>query len=323
MGSLGCYKGVMLCNRPPEEPSRQQSGGAGGQPPFLGAISTTARDQVGLPPAKDGKKIEPTRDVKRCGPSAALRRHCQWIKELQEQVREDQKQCEDSAKAQEERKQRMQETFKRQRDAIRLIKKERDTEGIDPYEIEAIMQPKRGSQAPEGARKPMWAMTEAEKEGFEDEEADDLIRFAENIDFDRYITDLEFRQGLQAVRDRAKRLQREQDAFKDSILREFNAPASDEEEEGRSTSADGEFKLGDGASRAFARKSAKDGPGDRPDWDASTACGEERLPDRQAMAAADRVLEANPQLRAVHSKGSIQRLIDRASQQGSVPPSEA
>mmetsp|Transcript_11603 Transcript_11603/g.32693 ORF Transcript_11603/g.32693 Transcript_11603/m.32693 type:complete len:341 (+) Transcript_11603:79-1101(+) len=319
VGNVGCYKGVMLCNRPPDDPHRPGAGEATFQPPFKSTIAATQREQVGLPPAKDGKKVEHPSGVKTRGPSAALRRHCQWIRELQEQVREDQRQAEEGEKVQQERKQRMAEVFKMQRDAIRQIKKERNRDSIQPHEIEAIIKPKEVSRPPRGAQKPLWAMTEEEKEGVEDEEADDLIRFAEGVDFDEYINDLEFRQGLEALKDRAKKIQREQDAFKDSILREFNG-SEDDADEARSASAYDDARTDGGADRPTGRRPGQDSaPRGRPDWDASTAAGDDGPAlDRESQAAADRVLQANPQLRGVHSKGSVRKLIERASEQGSV-----
>merc|ERR1712060_211289 len=107
-----------------------------------------------------------TEVVKMRGPSAALRRHCQWIKELQTQVKADQQQANDVALAQEERKQRMQEGFKKQRDAIQQIKKDRGRGLIEAHEVEAIIRPRgKKKKAQTGGQKPLWAMTEEEREG--------------------------------------------------------------------------------------------------------------------------------------------------------------
>merc|ERR1719220_1697381 len=129
-------------------------------------------------------------------------------------------------------------------------------------------------------------MTEEEREGFEDDQAADLIEFAENLDFDGYINDLEFRQCLRAVQDRAKKLQREQNAFKDSIVNEFNMADDDEEddEDMRSISA------GRTAHRGLPQTG---GVGDRPDWDSSTAAGDD-LPggfNKETRSAAERLFE--------------------------------
>mmetsp|Transcript_32325 Transcript_32325/g.75007 ORF Transcript_32325/g.75007 Transcript_32325/m.75007 type:complete len:349 (-) Transcript_32325:149-1195(-) len=327
VGSLGCYKGVMLCNRAPDEPSKRGAGEVNHQLPFKSTISATHRDQVGLPPGRDAKRIEPGADVKTRGPSAALRRHCQWIKELQEQVRDDQKQAESSEKTHQERQQRMKEAFKRQRNAIQELKKQdRGSYGVQPHEIEAILRPKgEGKAQQQRSMKPLWAMTEAEREGVEEDEAEELIRFAEGVDFDQYINDLEFRQSLEAVRDRAKRIQQEQDAFKDSILQEFNSENPLPGEGGGGSSGDDEHSSSVGANSRRRRHATSRGrprddwPDGRPEWDASTACGDDaRALDREGQAAAEWLLGAHPQLRGVHSKGSVQRLIERASEQGSV-----
>mmetsp|Transcript_128686 Transcript_128686/g.321011 ORF Transcript_128686/g.321011 Transcript_128686/m.321011 type:complete len:323 (-) Transcript_128686:114-1082(-) len=299
---LGSYKGVMLCSRPLENASGHQGTQ---QPPFKSTIAAAVGEQLGLPPPK---RSEPKFEVKTRGPSAALRRHCQWIKELQEQVKDDQRNAEEISQAHEQRKERMQQAFKQQRDAIRKIKSERDRSSIEPADVEAILKPSAGS------RKPLWAMTQNEKDGFEDEEAAQLIRFVEDLDFDRYIDDLEFKEHLQVVHDRAKKIQREQDAFKDSLVREFNVHAEEKDGEVEASSEDwGGSVSGNKVGGRATGRPAVPLHDERPDWDASTACGDDRLSvDRNMHDAAERLLEANPHLRAVHSKGSVQRLIEKA-----------
>ena len=51
-------------------------------------------------------------------------------------------------------------------------------------------------------KKPAWAMTEAEADEFEDDEADLLVEFAKDLDYDAYIDDLEVRQALSVIRER-------------------------------------------------------------------------------------------------------------------------
>lgn len=318
LGGLGNYKGVMLCNRPPDDLSRPHGGDGGGQPPFKSTIAPTASEQLGLQPAKQLKLVN---EVKTRGPSAALRRHCQWIKELQQQVHEDQRQLEDSKQAQEQRKLKMSEAFKQQRDAIREIKSDRHRSTIDPTELEGILRPAAKKAAAPRAlpaqSKPLWAMTEDEREGCEDEEAEALIQFAEGLDFEQYIDDLEFKQCVQVVRDRAKRLQREQDAFKDSLVREFNVPTDADGSE--HSNYGGDFVAAGGKHGDAGCRRSRPVGNDMPDWDSSTTCGDDRQSVAQSVHSAARVLEANPQLKAVHSKGSVQKLIEKA--QGGLAPS--
>merc|ERR1719410_1795828 len=103
-------------------------------------------------------------------------------------------------------------------------------------------------------------MTEQEKDKFEEAEGDDLINFAENLDFDKFVGDLEFRQGLDALKDRAGKLKREQDSFKDELLANFNASIDEDEDYEASTNAgsledgiDGQSLLGSEYSVASSR----------------------------------------------------------------------
>merc|ERR1711904_108392 len=66
-------------------------------------------------------------------------------------------------------------------------------------------------------------MTEMEKEQHQEQEASELISFAEDLDFDKYIGDLEFRQNLEVMKDRAGKLEKEQASFKEELCAEFNA----------------------------------------------------------------------------------------------------
>merc|ERR1719198_322262 len=140
-------------------------------------------------------------------------------------------------------------------------------------------------------------MTQEEKDGVEEEEAAMLIEFAENLDFEKYMGDAEFRQHLRVVQDRANKLTKEQDKFKDDLIREFNAQAGDEEDEfgsaytgsPRGSQAEGGSQLGDLPGRTGPARIR--GDNDRPDWDASTAMSED-VPklDREARSDAGRVL---------------------------------
>jgi len=305
IGGLGNYKGVMLCNRPPDDGIGPRGGADGDtHAPFVAAAAPTYRDPLGLPPCK---KHEQFTEVKTRGPSAALRRHCQWIKELQGQVKEEQQRAGDIQKQNDERKQNMQEIFKQQRDAIRSLKKEQRQ--IEPHELEAILRPKAKKKA-----KPLWAMTDAEREDFEEEEAADLIQFADDLDFDKYVGDLEFRQCLQAVSDRAKKLQRERDAFKDALIQEYNGKGDDDDDE--SSTGDTASALGDGLSQRGGRRppgaTGRPGVDHRPDWDSSTAYGDDHgSVDHDVKSVAESVLEARPHMKGVHSKGSVQRIIEK------------
>jgi len=270
MAELGNYKGVMLCNRPAPTDAPLNNAAAR---PFRSAIPATVGDALGL--NRKRPEAMPS-EVKSRGPSAALRRHCRWIKELQQQVAQDSARAEQADQEREQKQKRMQEAFQKQREAIRLIK----MSNAKPEDLTSVLNPKAKA-------KPMWAMTDTEREEQEDLDAGELINFAEALDYDEYIHDLEFRECLVAITDRAKRLHREQQSFKDSLLREF------QEDEVSTT-----------APSAPAPVAA--GPVDdtRPEWGAAPV---------EVSAAKELAEKAwqDGQLKGVHSKNSLKKLAER------------
>eukprot|EP00931_Biecheleriopsis_adriatica_P086834 TRINITY_DN61404_c0_g1_i1.p1 TRINITY_DN61404_c0_g1~~TRINITY_DN61404_c0_g1_i1.p1 ORF type:complete len:321 (-),score=90.19 TRINITY_DN61404_c0_g1_i1:78-1040(-) len=288
-GGMGNFKGVMLCNRPSAADGAMNADKAAPRP-FRSAIPATVGDALGLIRKRSD---DVTHEVKRCGPSAALRRHCQWIKELEQQVKEDRAQAEQDEEAQEARKVRMQQVFKHQRDAIKMVKR---SQNAQPDVLESAF---KGKIAP---KKPLWAMTAEESEEREDIDADALIDFAKDLDYDEYIQDMEFRHALQVVNDRAKKLQREQDAFKDSLLKEFNE--ADDEDDAASTIGD----LGGHAARGRRRGEGED----RPDWDGSTVCSDDRQSEASSKGIAERAWEEGS-LKGVHSKSSVKKLAEQVA----------
>eukprot|EP00747_Dinoflagellata_sp_TGD_P194052 gnl/TRDRNA2_/TRDRNA2_61022_c0_seq1.p1 gnl/TRDRNA2_/TRDRNA2_61022_c0~~gnl/TRDRNA2_/TRDRNA2_61022_c0_seq1.p1 ORF type:complete len:386 (+),score=122.41 gnl/TRDRNA2_/TRDRNA2_61022_c0_seq1:108-1265(+) len=318
VNGLGNFKGVMLCNRPVDDPSKTHGGEGDGLPPFKSTISATHGEAIGLNPCK--KYEGRTDEVKTRGSSAALRRHVRWLKELQGQMKEERDQVDEDDKITAERKKKMAVFFKKQRDAVKQIKKEK-AESLTADHVESALKcqtDKKGVTT----KKPLWAMTPAEKEEFEEADAKNLIDFAEALDYEKYLGDLEFKEAVVALNDRAGKLKKEQDKFKDALSAEFDP----EDDEDLSTSAggtelddgiDGQSLLpseGGGSQQGRRTRGAerydKDG---RLEWDNSTSCGDDRPKvDAQTRSAAEHVLESNSQIRAVHSQASVQKMIEKA-----------
>lgn len=355
ISGLGNFKGVMLCNRPGEI-SNPRAGPGGNEVPFRSAVSAGHDEQLGLTPIRD---FEPT--VKKRGPSAALRRHVRWLRELEGQMQQERAQVELDEQEDIIRKQKFKATFDQHREAVREMMAQRDAEmkAVETHCASAraaakgIEVPVAGHTLPLGAAdlassstaeklkakkkvaKPLWAMTEQEKHNFEEEEADDLINFAENLDYEKYVGDLEFRQALEALKDRKGKLQKEQDAFKDQLLANFNASLNDDDGDDDASTAAGSAKLEDGldgqsifgdlrseysaaSSKRSRRQDNKDG---RIEWDNSTNAGDDR-PDIDPVVKqlAEVVLENAPQIRAIHSKESVQKIIARAREKAAIEP---
>jgi len=334
VSGLGNFKGVMLCNRPVDDPSSKLTGTGDDAGPFRSMISAGCGEQLGLTPCKT---YEP--QVKQRGPSAALRRHVRWLKELQNQMKDERDQVDQEDNADLERKSKMKAVYDQHRDGVRAMMEGRATEWVDPSrdpeKHKAMLESNAKKKDKKNQSKPLWAMTEQEKESFEEDEADVLINFAEGLDYEKYLGDLEFREGMDALKDRAGKLAKVQDAFKDELVRDFNMNQGDDLEE-RSTSAGGSaFDLEDGLEGASIlgdlrseggrrRRSAGEeryNADGRPDWDTSTNAGDDaERPDHVVKDTVAFVLENAPQMRAIHSKESMQRVIERTRQREAEKP---
>ncbi|CAK0856222.1 unnamed protein product [Prorocentrum cordatum] len=321
VSGLGNFKGVMLCNRPSDSANKPAASGADGTMPFKTTCSHTEREQLGLAPCRN---FEPA--VKKRGPSAALRRHVEWLKELQSEMREEREQFEIEDKDKEVRKQKMKAGIEKHRSAVKEMLAARSK--LMDEEQRAVDKLKREQResTKKPAVKPLWAMTETEKDEFEEEAADDLINFAEGLDFEKFVGDLEFRQGLEALKDRTGKLKKEQEAFKESLVRDFNVA----HEEEQSTEPGSPRNLEDGidgssiagsdavsatSSRRRARAAARANLDGKAEWDNSTNAGDGPVVDERVRDEATMVLESNSQMRAVHSQASVQKMIQKVRAQ--------
>eukprot|EP00746_Dinoflagellata_sp_MGD_P161736 gnl/MRDRNA2_/MRDRNA2_88993_c0_seq1.p1 gnl/MRDRNA2_/MRDRNA2_88993_c0~~gnl/MRDRNA2_/MRDRNA2_88993_c0_seq1.p1 ORF type:complete len:399 (-),score=123.22 gnl/MRDRNA2_/MRDRNA2_88993_c0_seq1:260-1456(-) len=316
-GGLGNFKGVMLCNRPTEISMDKAGSGGDGPPPFKSTVSATHNDQLGLNPNRPPPSTDS--EAKLRGPSAALRKHVKWLKQLQKEMSEERSKTDEEQMQAEMKKERMKKFCEKQREAVKtLLNSEHE---VTKEHLEgAIEHAGVGKKTKDGKRcKPLWAMTEQEKESVQEKEADDLLSFADNLDFDQYIGDYEFRQNLEVLKDRAGKLSKEQDAFKEAIVNEFNED-EDTTAAGSPRELDGGFdglegsSLGvpegpDGVRRPKRNKQSDDG---LPDWDSSTCVGDEaKVAHEEDREIAARVLEQHPGVRGIHSEKSVQKILEK------------
>ena len=76
--------------------------------------------------------------------------------------------------------------------------------------------------AKKGAKgKPAWAQTQAQVEEDKEAEIDDLLEFAYELDYEKYMEDYEVRQALGIIKDRVKELTQEDD-WKEKMAEEWN-----------------------------------------------------------------------------------------------------
>merc|ERR1719335_974699 len=141
----------------------------------------------------------------------ALVRHHKWLKQLAEEVAEGKKE---------------------------EISGENNELREEAKKVDQKMRAADVAAAVEGKKKPKWAMTEKASAEMDEEETLELLDFADNLNFDEYMNDLEFREALQAMQGRANKLQGEQDKFRDMISKQFNE-AEDDGAEAEAQAEDG------------------------------------------------------------------------------------
>lgn len=243
--SIGNYKGVMLCNRPfaGVAAAAQNAGG----PAKAAFVCGTVPGHMGAnAPPRD---LAVT--VKRTKKETALSRHKKWLQDLQSTKNQLEQSYLDEIKRKEEAKKRFMERESKMRAVIRASRdgdstvlsatmsasmavpaaedkaerseakeevpeEDEDEQGVAGAAELAAAEKLREKQG--RANRPAWALTEDKaKEAAEKQEEDDtaeLLEFAQNLDFDKYIDDME----VQAMIDQVKTRINELEVMKDEDL---------------------------------------------------------------------------------------------------------
>lgn len=82
------------------------------------------------------------------------------------------------------------------------------------------------------AKKPAWAVTEKMQEVEKEEEIDQLLEFAYELDYEKYMEDFEVRQALAVIKERVNEIKQEPD-WKQKMADEWNAANQEEQQQAR------------------------------------------------------------------------------------------
>ena len=69
--------------------------------------------------------------------------------------------------------------------------------------------------------KPAWALTEKDVEDEKEKEIDNLLEFAYELDYEKYLDDFEVRQALALIKDRVQEIRKDDD-WKANMAKEWN-----------------------------------------------------------------------------------------------------
>merc|ERR1712093_105741 len=109
----------MLCNRPTEVTVDRAARDVDAPPPFKSTVSATHNDMLGVNPK--GREIKTDAKAKLRGPSAALRKHVQWLKQLQTQMTEEREKIDQEGEEAEKKMAKMKKFCEKQREAVKTL----------------------------------------------------------------------------------------------------------------------------------------------------------------------------------------------------------
>ncbi|KAG7399550.1 hypothetical protein PHYBOEH_008545 [Phytophthora boehmeriae] len=286
--SIGNYKGVMLCNRP-----------------FNGVSSTLAKENRNGPKSNNNNAVDNSkaaflaeqpvfivivyatvqmqRSVRRDKKNTAMSKHKKWLHDLQkERTRLQEALAED-----EEAAHRRRERFSQREAKLREAARSNNEEDSKEYDADARPADKKN------LNRPMWALTKAtaeEKlETMEDHEANDLIDFANNLDIDQFMDDVELKARVAQVEQQMAQVQ--------SIVDYEEAEEKRYEREQQRLE-----EVANGCGALNGDDLARLG------WDRSGAKGY----DDDVMSVANSVLSECKSIRSVHSVRSVAAMTKRA-----------
>jgi len=287
LSGLGNYKGVMLCNRPDAVKSQKL-----GPNPFRSAVSATHGQPIGLPPCKELPLLDAVNEV-----CPALKKHAAWLKVLKDEMKKHKVHAAAEKAHSAEKFAKIKKMSERQRDGVRkAMQAQRESLAEDLGE--AVQAPKLAGLSFD--QKPIWALTKEEKEEYDVKEADNLLDFAEGLDFDRYVHDMEFRQALETLAGRAKVIDQEQQYFKDELVKALNA----EEPADEGVHADDSASHVDERTRDECRKRQRE----------PMEIDDDKETDMDVRSQVDRVLASNTEIRNIHSKESVKKIIEKQNE---------
>jgi len=337
--NINNYKGVMLCTRPNENI------GAVKERPFVSRVDP--KDRLGVNPVKKNYIVV----VKKKG-NPILQRHRAWLNTFKERMRE-KKELDDTRDKQDQEKfERVREQASRTRSPAHYgeshdyntsgqvhnaAKNYSQPEQSSPVQIEQVeeVKPKKTvTKKKENKEKPKWAYTEEQVKAEEDEELDDLLNFTSNLDYDKYINDLEVKNMVAALKNRIDEL-KTQDAeedWKSKIVEQWNGKEKeakkamqtskvdiewDARSDARSVASESKSVASERTNKSINELKSKLEGKEKKDWDQLSTVSKKNavtVEERIAKHVADEILRNNYQFKHFHSNASIRKLLEKEAQ---------
>lgn len=91
---------------------------------------------------------------------------------------------------------------------------------LDAPEV-ASQKPSQQSKKSKKSQKPAWATTEKQQEEDKEKEIDELLEFAYELDYDKFMEDQEIRLAFEVIKDRVEEIKKDHD-WKEQLAAEWN-----------------------------------------------------------------------------------------------------
>jgi len=334
--NINNYKGVMLCTRPNENINVAKDR------PFISRVDP--KGDLGLNPTK---KLGPKQTRKFANP--ILQRHRAWLEEFKNKVRE--RKEEEVEKEQQDKEKfdriRGQATINRNRGPelieqylgasnvgsgspdSKVAEQKSQPEYVPQEQPSPVVVKKETQKKKEVGIKPKWAYTEEQLVDEEDKEIDDLLNFTNNLDYDKYINDIEVKNMVSALKNKIDEIKgREDEDWKKKIVDAWNkderksvqiarVDIGDDRSDCRSMASDSKSVASERTHKSIQELKTKIENKDKKDWDVlstTTAKKQASLEERIAKHVADEILRNNTEFRHIHSNASLRKMLEKEAQ---------
>lgn len=352
--NINNYKGVMLCTRPNENI------GVTKDRPFVSRVDP--KDQIGLNPVKRAHSHVHRRKV-----NPALARHRQWLEGFKVKMREKKSDEQYRDRQDKEKFERIREyasnnrgksqeavedvrnfdleietpvkskTSQGARHNVVNVRENAQQEQLSPVEVVRRQEEEKPTKSvlkkKEKDLKPKWAYTEKQLDDEEDGDLNDLLEFTNNLDYDKYINDLEVKGMVTALKKRIDELnqQNEEDDWKKKIVEAWNNDKDDRKSvqpnkvnidwdvrsNGRSCASDNKSVASERTQKSIQDLKTKLENKEKKEWETLTTSTKKNvvsIEERIAKHVADEVIRNNTQFRHFHSNASVRKILEKEAQ---------
>jgi len=181
----------------------------------------------------------------------------------------------------------------------------------------------------ENKEKPKWAYTEKQLVDEEEQDVDDLLAFTNNLDYDKYIDDLEVKHMITALKKRIDDIkEKQEDDWKNKIVDAWNDEKKamktnkvdlnyDAQSDARSVASESRSVASERTHKTISELKVKLDTKEKKDWDnvsTSTKKKNVTVEERIAKHVADEILRNNTEFRHFHSNSSVRRILEKEAQ---------